>query len=304
MRFSTLLRHIREGFKSLLRNGWMTFASVSSICISLFILGVFLFLALNVNSLADQIKSTVQVRAFLQLNMEQTEIDALRNRIGSIEEVSSITFVSKEEGLELLRESLGEDGQGLLEGFDEVNNPLPDAFNIEAVDPELVPEIARKIEAINTPDEQPIYSVKYGQGTVESLFKVMETVRWFGLGLVGLLALTAMFLIANTIKTTIIARRREIGIMKLVGATNTFIRWPFFIEGVLIGLIGSGITTGILIAGYAQLVKVSQFELGLMMIRLVTLQESWLIVAVLLITMGTLIGVWGSTISIRKYLKV
>jgi cell division transport system permease protein len=300
-----MLRHIREGVKNIVRNGWMTFASVSSIFISLFILGVFLLMALNVNNLTKQIESQVQIRVFLQLNITQAKIDELNKSIGNLAEVKKITFISKAEGLEILRKNLGEDGKDLLEGFDKNNNPLPDSFTVEVIDPTEVAFVAKKITAIGETDaEKPLMSVKYGQGTVESLFKVTTAVRNIGLVFVLGLTLTAMFLISNTIKMTIFARRREIGIMKLVGATNHFIRWPFFIEGALIGIFGSVLTVALLLFGYSELVKVSQFELGLMMIKLVTLQESGLLIGSLIIGLGIVIGIWGSTISVRKYLKV
>ncbi|PZD97865.1 cell division protein FtsX [Paenibacillus sambharensis] len=305
MKFSTLLRHIREGALNIVRNGWMSFASIGSIVVSLSILGVFLLLALNVNKLTEQIESQVQIRVFLQLNTEQQQIDEMHNVIGNMEDVSQVTFVSREEGLEILRENLGEDGQDLLEGFDETNNPLPDSFTVEVVNPEEISFVAKKIKAAGeAASPNPLMSVKYGQGTVESLFKVTTAVRNIGLVLVLALGVTAMFLISNTIKMTIFARRREISIMKLVGATNHFIRWPFFIEGALLGIIGSAVSVSILLIGYGQLVQVSQLELGLMMIQLVTLEESGLLVGSLLLGLGTLIGIWGSTISVRKYLKV
>lgn len=305
MKVSTVLRHCREGAKNILRNGWMTFASISSIVISLFILGVFLLLALNVNNLASQIESQVQIRVFLQLDTTQAAIDSLQTQIKAIPEISKVEFVSKEKGLELLRESMGEENADLLEGYDKENNPLPDSFTVEVYDPHTISFAAKKIEALGqTSETNPFLSIKYGKGTVENLFKITNAVRNIGLVIVGGLAITAMFLISTTIKMTILARRREIGIMKLVGATNHFIRWPFFIEGALIGLIGSVITTVVLLVGYDRLIEASQFDFGLMMIKLVTLKEVGFLVSVLLVGLGTMIGIWGSTISVRKYLKV
>ncbi|RCW44792.1 permease-like cell division protein FtsX [Paenibacillus prosopidis] len=305
MKLRTILRHFREGAKNIIRNGWMSFASMSSIFISLFILGVFLLLALNVNSMSAQIESQVQIRVFLQLNVEKAKMTELQNKIGNITEVSKVTFVSKAEGLELLRKNLGEENKELLDGYENEENPLPDSFTVEVYDPRSIAQAASQIEAINKADEtQPIAKVKYGQGTVETLFKVTNALRIIGIVVVIGLGVTAMFLISNTIKMTIIARRREIGIMKLVGATNSFIRWPFFIEGALIGIISSVITTVIVLVGYSELVQFSQMELSLMMIKLVTVKESGLLTAALIIGLGTLIGIWGSTISIRKYLKV
>ncbi|NBD26673.1 permease-like cell division protein FtsX [Paenibacillus glycinis] len=305
MKLSTLFRHFREGLKNVVRNGWMTFASVSSIVISLFILGVFLLLAMNVNKLADQIESQVQIRVYLQLNTPAAKIDELKTAIGNIAEVKKVTFVSKEQGLEELRKSIGADGTELLEGYDKTNNPLPDSFTVDVFDPQNIAYAAKKIDAIGSADgTKPFSSVKYGKGTVETLFKITNAVRNIGLVIVAGLGLTAMFLISNTIKMTILARRREIGIMKLVGATNNFIRWPFFIEGALIGILGSGITIAALLFGYSQLVEASQFDLGLMMIKLVTLKDAGLTVSAITLGLGMLIGIWGSTLSVRKYLKV
>ncbi|OUS75110.1 cell division protein FtsX [Paenibacillus sp. MY03] len=305
MKFSTLLRHFREGAKNILRNGWMSFASMSSIFISLFILGIFILLAVNVNSMADQIESRVQIRVFLQTAVEEAKVTELQNKIGNIQEVSKVTFVSKEDGLSILREAMGEENGDWLEGYNNENNPLPVSFTIEVYDPQTVDDVAAQIQAINDADETgPIYRIKYGQGTVEMLFKVTNAVRNIGFGIVIGLAVTAMLLISNTIKMTIINRRREIGIMKLVGATNAFIRWPFFVEGAMIGFISSALTTGAVLFGYSKIISLTQLDMSLMLISLVPIKEIGWLTAGLILVIGTLIGMLGSTISIRKYLKV
>ncbi|MDQ0062073.1 permease-like cell division protein FtsX [Paenibacillus harenae] len=305
MKLSTILRHMREGAKNIIRNGWMSFASMSSMFISLFILGVFLLLALNVNAMADQIESQVQIRVYLQLNVDQAKVTELQNKIGNITEVSNVRFVSKAEGLEILRESLGKENEDLIEGYENEKNPLPDSFTVEVYDPLTIETAVAQIEAVNKADEAlPIAKVKYGQGTVEKLFTITNVVRNVGFVVVIGLGITAMFLISNTIKMTIIARRREIGIMKLVGATNSFIRWPFFIEGALIGIISSVLTTVVILVAYSQFVDFTETDLALMMIKLVTFKEAAGMTALLLIGLGTLLGIWGSTISVRKYLKV
>ncbi len=305
MKFSTLLRHLREGLKNIVRNGWMSFASMSSIFISLFILGVFVLLAMNVNLMADQIESKVQIRVFLNTDVDDAKVAELQNKIGNMPEVSKVIFVSKEEGLQILREAMGDENGDWLEGYSDENNPLMVSYTVEVYDPQTVQLVADAIQAINSTDsDEPIYRVKYGQGTIETLFKITNALRYIGLVIVVGLGVTAMLLISNTIKMTIVARRREIGIMKLVGATNAFIRWPFFVEGALIGLVSSVITAGIMILGYSQLVNLTQTELSLMLITLVPLKTAALNVSVLIIGIGTLIGILGSTISIRKYLKV
>ncbi|OPA76108.1 cell division protein FtsX [Paenibacillus selenitireducens] len=305
MTFRTIIRHFREGFKNVLRNGWMSFASVSSIVISLFILGVFLLLSLNINALAGQVESQVQIQVYLEPNTTVEQRDQLNTQIGNMPEVSKVQVVTKEEGMKLFRENLGDDGKELLSGYTEDTNPLPDTLVVDVVEPTTIPDVAKKIEALKqTTTDKVISKVKYGEGTVEKMFKVTNTIRNGGLIVVAGLAITSMFLISNTIKVTIFARRREISIMKLVGATNHFIRWPFFIEGAVIGLLGSGVTIGLLFAGYDRLVKLTQVELGLMLIKLVPLPEIYLSVGGVILGLGVMIGVWGSTVSIRKFLKV
>ncbi|MCR2806694.1 permease-like cell division protein FtsX [Paenibacillus soyae] len=305
MKFSTLLRHMREGAKNIIRNGWMSFASMSSIFISLFILGIFVLLAMNVNHMADQIESKVQIKVYLQTNVEEAKVTEIQNKIGNITEVSKVTVVSKEEGLQQLKEAMGEENSDWLEGYNNENNPLPISYVVEVYDPQTVEAVAAQIQSINQADETlPITKVKYGEGYVQQLFKITNAVRNIGFVIVIGLGVTAMFLISNTIKMTIINRRREIGIMKLVGATNAFIRWPFFIEGALIGFISSVITTVLVLVCYGQVIELTQLDLSLMMFSLVPMKEAGMMTALLIIVIGTLIGIWGSTISVRKYLKV
>ncbi|MBE1447088.1 permease-like cell division protein FtsX [Paenibacillus sp. OAS669] len=305
MRISTGFRHLREGGKNVIRNGWMTFASISSIAISLLILGVFLLLTLNVNYLAQQIEQQVEIRVYLDVNITKEQTASLQTEIASIANVANVTFISKDEGLNYLRDKLGDSGKSLLEGFDGDNNPLNDSFTVEVVEPRQVGTVAQQISDLNNGKaSKPIYRVSYGQGTVETMFKVTQIVRNIGLVLVAGLALTAMFLIANTIKITIVARRREIGIMKLVGATNSFIRWPFFIEGALLGIVGSIIPTAILLYGYWELMSSTQLDLNLLMIKLLPFNQIYYSMSGLLLGIGVLIGIFGSTLSVRKFLRV
>ncbi|MFK7692307.1 permease-like cell division protein FtsX [Paenibacillus sp. HJGM_3] len=305
MKIDTMVRHLREGARSVVRGGWMSFASVSAICISLFILGLFLLLALNINFLATQIENQVEIRVYMEVDANQQQIAAVKDELTAMADVSKVTFVSKEEGLVILREKLGEDSKELLEGFEGAENPLNDSFTVEVRDPRSVEQTALQIEAINSgKNPAPIYKVSYGKDTVKKLFQITTTVRNVGLVFVALLALTAMFLISNTIKMTIVARRREIGIMKLVGATNGFIRWPFFIEGALLGLIGSLLPTIVLLFGYWQFVDYSKMELGLMLIQLLPLGEVVAKVGGLLLGIGLAIGLIGSGFSLRKFMKV
>jgi len=304
MRFSTFSRHLREGTKSIVRNGWMSFASISSIAVSLFILGVFILLTLNVNRFADQVESQAQIRVFLQLDTPEEKIASLERQIKLIPEVKSVVFVSKHDALERLRETLGENAD-VLDGYEAENNPLPDGFDVEVFEPRQISVAAEKIKALNDTDpDQSIWRVRYGEETVKQLFRITNGIRNIGLVIVLGLAVTAMFLISTSIRMTIFARRREIAIMKLVGATNGFIRWPFFVEGAVTGLIGSLITAAGLLAGYAQVIRSTRLDLGLMMFDLVPLEEALWPVGGTIVGLGTLIGIWGSVLSVRKYLRV
>lgn len=304
MTFNTLLRHLREGAKNVFRNGWMSVASITSIIVSLFILGVFMLLVLNVNSFADAADSQVEISAYLNSDVDQATREKLQNDIGSMAEVSRVTLIPKAEGLKDFKKKMGDEMKDLLEGYDEKTNPIPDTLKIEVVEPTTVPYVASKISALSDQyPNDPIYKVRYGQGTIEKLFKITKAIRNIGFAFVGGLALMAMFLISNTIRVTILARRREIGIMKLVGATNMFIRWPFFVEGALIGFVGSAITVALLFVGYNQLVDSVKADITLAF-RLIPVGEIGLQVGGLLLGLGFLIGIWGSTMSIRKFLKV
>ncbi|WP_138496140.1 permease-like cell division protein FtsX [Paenibacillus pinistramenti] len=304
MTFRTFLRHLREGIKNVFRNGWMSVASVTSIIVSLFILGVFVLLVVNVNSFADEADSQVQISTFLSSNVDDAMRQKVQTAIESMPEVSKVTFVDKTQGLKDLREKLGADGNDLLEGYTDETNPIPDTLKVEVIEPSTVSFVAGKIEDLNKQySSQPIYKVRYGKGTVEKLFKVTRLIRNIGFAFVAGLALMAMFLISNTIRVTILARRREIGIMKLVGATNAFIRWPFFVEGALIGLLGSAISAALLFTGYQMLENAIGLDVTLNF-HLVPLSDIGYLLGGFILLLGVLIGVWGSTMSIRKFLKV
>jgi len=304
MKINTAIRHCREGVRNIVRNGWMSFASASAISISLFILGIFLIMALNINYLTAQVENEVEIRVFMDVSAPETVISQVGDELGLIPEVKKINYISKEDGLKKFKETFGAENKEMLDSLDE-ENPLPDSYTVEVKNPLEIAKVAEQIWLLNKGRvPAPITKVDYGHDTVEVLFKVTSMIRNIGLVLVAGLAFTSIFLIANTIKLTIIARRREIGIMKLVGATNSFIRWPFFIEGALLGFIGSLIPVIALLYGYNELFDASENMLGILMVQLLPLEEIKWNLSFLLIGLGMLIGIWGSTLSIRKFLKV
>ncbi|WP_100374019.1 permease-like cell division protein FtsX [Bacillus sp. FJAT-45037] len=297
MKFRTLGRHVKEGTKNLGRNGWMTFASISAVTVMLFVVGAFLLLILNANHFASSVEDDVEVRVYIERTSSPEQQEELREQIETTPHVESVTFLSKEDGLDQLIESLDDVG-GAFESIRE-ENPLNDAFVVRASSPQLTETVAMTIEEMPN-----VEAINYGKDFVERLFAFTDLARTIGIVLIVGMMFTAMFLIANTIKITIIARKREIQIMKLVGATNSFIRWPFFVEGMLLGIIGS--LTPILILGFGYVYVYSTFGLQFEMIFFSLIPPFpyvWQIAA-LLIGIGAFIGVWGSVMSVRKFLKV
>lgn len=297
MKGRTLLRHGKEGVKNLARNSWMTFASISAVAVMLLIVGVFLLLILNLNHFATSVEEDVEVRVFIELTATKEEREELQSRIKLIPNIESITFLPKEEGLEQFIDSLGDQGE-IFETL-RSENPLYDVFVVRARTPQLTEQIAMKIEPLPYVEE-----VGYGKDVVDQLFKFTSFARQVGLFLIIGLMFTTMFLIANTIKLTILARKREIKIMKLVGATNSFIRWPFFIEGLLLGIIGSLIPIVILTYGYHKLYISFSQQLEFMVVDLLPANPLLYQVSSILIAIGAFIGIWGSMTSIRRFLKV
>ncbi|EIT86973.1 cell-division protein [Fictibacillus macauensis ZFHKF-1] len=297
MKSRTLKRHFRESFKSLGRNGWMSFASIAAVTVTLLLVGVFLVLLLNVNHLGSQIEGDVEIKAYIDQTTKTEQYNQIKADIEKIPNVQSVTFQSKEEGLKELIKSLGKEGGAYLSKQSE--NPLPDRYIVKTKTPQDTGSVASEIKKVTH-----INKVNYGQETVERLFKFTSVSRTIGIVLIIGLLFTAMFLISNTIKLTIVSRRKEIEIMKLVGATNGFIRWPFFIEGIFMGIIGSLIPILVVIFGYELIHDQLSKKLDSVFIQLLPVYPMVLELSLLLVVLGALIGIWGSMTSVRKFLKV
>ncbi|OZM56664.1 cell division protein FtsX [Lottiidibacillus patelloidae] len=297
MKIRTFGRHTREAFKHIGRNGWMTFASVSAVTTTLLLVGAFLVIMMNLNELSTSVKEDVQIKAYIDLLATEDEEAALKAKIKRIAEVESVTYSSKDQELENLIQSFGEEGASFQ--LYEQDNPLYAAFIVKAKVPEDTAYIASQIETFNS-----VADVKYGQEIIESLFTSLKWAKNIGIGLIIALVFTAMFLISNTIKITIIARKREIEIMKLVGATNGFIRAPFFIEGLILGVLGSILPIAAILTSYHYIYKSIAPKLEGTFFTLLPLYPFAFQIAGLLVTIGAFIGMWGSTTSVRKFLKV
>ncbi|MED3561604.1 permease-like cell division protein FtsX [Bacillus xiapuensis] len=297
MKIRTIGRHARESFKSLGRNAWMTFASVSAVTVTLILVGVFFVIMMNLNKVAQTIEEDVQIRVHIDVAANKGDQQKLQNEIESIPEVKSVTFSPKEKELKELIKGLGEEGNAFK--LFEQDNPLNDVFIVKTKNPTDTMMVAKKIEKYNF-----VAKVKYGQGSVEKLFKFVKASRNVGVVLILGLFFTAIFLISNTIKITIVARRREIKIMRLVGATNNFIRWPFFLEGLWLGILGSILPIILISIAYYNAYDYLAPKLAGNFMQILPYNPFVYQVSGILILMGALIGIWGSVMSVRKFLKV
>lgn len=296
MKIRTISRHTKESLKNIIRNGWMTFASVSAVTVTLLLVGVFFVIMMNLNKVATSIEEDVIIRVHIDIVASDEQQAELKKQIENIPGIESITYSSKEEELENMIESLGKEGE-VFRLFEQ-DNPLNDVFVVKAKNPRDTSTIANQIEKLKYASK-----VNYGQADVEKLFNFLEMSRNVGVVLIIGLLFTAIFLISNTIKITIIARKREIEIMRLVGATNGFIRWPFFLEGLWLGILGSIIPISVIVTLYKYVHEYLSAKLSNHFIQILDFNPFAYQIAAVLLLLGALIGVWGSMMSVRKFLK-
>ncbi len=286
---------VREAILSIRRNRLMSIASVSTVAVSLLILGMFTLMILNMNNLANILESQVQVTAYLSDEAKQEDITALGNKIKALPGVTKLDFVGKEEALQRFAQRLGEQRE-LLDSLGK-SNPLPNSYEIHVDTPERVKAIAQEVKNFDK-----IEQARFGQEVIEQLFSLTRILRIGGVFLIVFLALAALFIISNTIRITVFSRRKEVNIMKYVGATDWFIRWPFLIEGMVLGFLGSLVAVLLLTWTYGMIVD--RVHATLAFLPLVPRFPMLTYLSLALVLTGTGIGALGSSISLRKFLKV
>ncbi len=296
MRLATYEFYLREALLSLRRNRLMTVAAIMTVAVSFLILGLFVLLVNNLNYMAGTLEDQVEIAAFVDPERSPASIRRLEEQIDEIPGVQENRFVSQDEALDRLREQFGERA-GLLTAVDEMN-PLRHSFEISVAEPEQVEAVADEIADLTGVEE-----VRYQQEVVERLFTLTHSIRVGGLVVVALLLLATTFLISNTIRLTVFARRREIGVMKLVGATDWFIRWPFIMEGVLLGLLGTLVSIFVLNRVYAWFA--ATMDRTIPFLPLVSPQdETTYMLSWVLLGLGIVVGAFGSIFSLRRFLQV
>ncbi|MGI1690694.1 permease-like cell division protein FtsX [Thermoanaerobacter uzonensis] len=295
MLFRNFKYFLRETFSNLIRNRLMTVASITSVMAAMLILGLFLILVLNVNTMANQVESQLELKAFLNDNLTKEQIDRIGSNIKSLEGVASVTFESKEQALENFKKQLG-DKSYLLEGL-EKDNPLPQSYIVKVKNANMMKDISHKIKQINGVDK-----VSYGQDVVEKLLGIIKIIRVVGLSIILILFVISIVIISNTIKLGVYARRKEISIMKYIGATDWFIRWPFLIEGIILGLLGALISVTILALIYDYAANLINSRL--IVFELLPVDKIVGDITLYFSVIGAIIGALGSGISIKRFLNV
>lgn len=277
------------------RNGLMSLASVSTVAISLFILALFLVAAVNLQNIATVLQSQVEVVAYVEGGFDRQWTSELMGKINALPMVAEAHFVTKDEALDRLREQFGEKAY-LLEAV-EKTNPLRDSVEVRVTDPARIKDLVAGLEGI-----QSVSEVSYKGDVIDKLTRMTEALKMAGVTLVVLLALATVFIIANTVRLTVFSRRREIAVMRLVGATNSFIRLPFFFEGLILGVVGALVASVAIWLGYDWLL--ARITQNLPFVPFLGSQPLLGNLSKLLLAAGAGIGALGSVVSLQRHLQV
>ena len=285
-----------EAFKNIFSNGWMTVASVFTVMASLLVLGVFLVLTLNLNLIVGDLQGSYEIIAVVDEKTAEDGLIAIGKDIEKIENVNDAALDRKEDRLENLKEDFGENAS-LLDRYKD-DNPLRDWYKVTLQDLTRSAETIEKIEQVDG-----IVKVIQNEESINKLVSIANYIKQFSLWIIIALAIVSIFIISNTIKLTVYTRRKEINIMKFVGATDWFIRWPFIIEGIVIGIVGSCLAVAIILLCYHFLVGVVQ-SINVMFLSFLPFMDILPIVLISSFGLGAILGGVGSLISVRKHLNV
>lgn len=292
----TSLKYLtHEGFRNVWVNRLMSLASVTVLMACLIIMGAGIMIYFNINNVVDKVQSQNVVMVYVADDASEDETTQIGTSLKDISNVESCEFVPKEVAFQEQIQSMGGDA-ALFEGFDEI--PLPDAYKVTVKDLSQFENTVSQIKQINKVD-----SVRENSDLASKLLSLRHAVSIVSVGLVVMLFLVALFIISNTIRITMFSRKLEISIMKAVGATNWFIRWPFMIEGMILGTISGIVSLGVLWGLYAVAEKVFAQTLSLIGFSLVPFSEYWWQILLVFVAIGLFTGGFGSLVSMAKYLK-
>jgi cell division transport system permease protein len=294
---------ISEGFRNVFKNKKASMASLLTMFCAMFIFGIVFVIGENANSVVDQVSSSQGIQVFMNTEATDEEMEALRTSIWNLgsDKISTVVFVSKQEALESMKESFGEDSSWIFEGYEGENNIFPASYIVTLTDLSYTKEVENAIVKMDN-----VNKITSSNETIDTLIKIANGVKIAVSVIFVLLLIMAITIIANTIKLTVHSRRKEISIMKYVGATNGFIRGPFIVEGIIIGVVSAGLTLLVLATVYDVVIgKIAQSSvLQTMGLSLLKFSEMVQVIGIIFLGLGIGIGIIGSLISMKKYLEV
>lgn len=297
MRFNVISYLIKEGFSNVFKNKKSTISSLMIMCATMLIFGVFFAIGENINAFVKNVADAQGIRVFLVKTATESEAEEVGRQILEVEGVRNAEYISKEEGLESMRETLGDE---LIEGYTE-RNILPVSYDVTLTDLELNEDVQESILQIPNVD-----SIESSNKVISQVIRLAKGVRIVTGAILVMLVIISIAIISNTIKLTVHARRKEISIMKYVGATNSFIRWPFFVEGVLIGVVAGAISVGIIGVVYTYIAGKMSGTVFMEMAnwKLIEFKDMFNLILIVYLGLGIGIGAIGSSLSMEKYLEV
>jgi len=301
LKYNSFSYLIGEGFRNVFKNKKSTMASLVIMCATMLIFGTFFAIGENIDYVMTQIESSQGFQVFAKKEATEEQVKNLGDQIRAIDGVSTADYVSKEQGMNTMKERF-KDKAGVLAGWeDPENNPLTDSYIVKLTDLSLNEDVQAQVSNLEN-----VKTITSSNKTITTLMNLTNAIRIATLILLIILVIISIFIISNTIKLTMHARRKEISIMKYVGATNNFIRGPFIVEGIIIGIL-SGALSIVVVGGLYKIITdklmMSEFMLT-MNLSLLTFSDMFNLIVIVYTLLGIGIGVIGSTVSMRKYLKV
>lgn len=291
-------RNIRDGFKSVGRNLSLSIASISCITITLLIVGIALIASYNVENMTKLVKEDFTIVTFIDTSATNEQIEDLKKNIESYKNVESVEHQTKTQIADEMKDT-SESLSAIIDSWSDDTNPLYDTLLVKVKDTEKISKTAEQVKELDL-----VKDVRYGQGMVENLLKVFKVLEKAMIIAMIALVFVTLFLITNTIKITIFSRKREIEIMRLVGASNFSIKQPFVIEGFCLGFIGALIPIVATLYGYSALYKHFNGQLFSPFVKLVPAEPFIYWVSLILLGLGVVVGMFGSYRAVRKYLKI
>ena len=290
---------IGEGFRNVFKNKKSTAASLMIMCATMIIFGIFFIIGENINYFVAEIESAQGIQVYINNDASDEEVKEIGEKIRALNGVNTVDFVSKDAALNQMKEKFKEK-EYLLEGYEE-NNIFPASYVVTLTDLTLSSQVQNEISKIDN-----IKKITSRDETVSTLIDLANGVKIVTGVILALLIIISIFIIANTIKLTVHARRKEISIMKYVGATNGFIRWPFVVEGIFIGILAGILSLGLVGGAYSIIAEkmVNTEFMQVIGMSLVSFSDMFSLIIIVYLILGIGIGTLGSMISMRKYLKV